>query len=80
MSKLTFAVIADTHLTKLQGTSQYAAFHWAIEDVNLRKPDFAVIAGDLTAYGDMEAITFFKENRKSFSVAAWELLVALYGI
>lgn len=68
MSKLTFAVIADTHLTKLQGTSQYAAFHWAIEDVNLRKPDFAVIAGDLTAYGDMEAITFFKEKTAQIQV------------
>lgn len=69
MSKITFAVVADLHLTKKKNTAQYAAFHWAIQDINARCPDFAVIAGDITAYGDAEAIAFFKEKVKSIEVS-----------
>lgn len=68
MSAITFAVVADLHLTKRKNTAQYAAFHWAIQDINARCPDFAVIAGDNTAYGDAEAITYFKEKVKSIEV------------
>lgn len=68
MSAITFAVVADLHLTKRKNTAQYAAFHWAIEDINQRRPDFVVIAGDNTAYGDREAIAFFKEKVKSIEV------------
>ncbi len=68
MCKFTFAVVADLHLTKKSNTAQYAAFHWAIEDINLRCPDFAVITGDNTAYGDKEAIAFFKEKVKSLEI------------
>ena len=68
MSKFTFAVVADLHLNRMRDTAQYAAFHWAIEDVNGRCPEFAVIAGDITSYGDLSAIEFFNKKIKSLEV------------
>lgn len=49
------AVMADIHLTNRTDTPQAAALKWAVDEISQSGADIAVIAGDLTASGDMEA-------------------------
>ena len=66
--EFTFAVIADTHLPSIEGTAQYASFEWAINNINEKKPSFAVVAGDLTAAGDISSFDAFSERIKNLNV------------
>jgi len=66
--EFTFAVIADTHLPSIEGTPQHASLEWAISDINEKKPSFAVVAGDLTAAGDVSSFDAFKERIKKLTV------------
>lgn len=70
----TFAIIADTHLPAIDATAQYASLEWAIENINEEKPSFAVVAGDLTAYGDKSAFKAFLEKQKKLCVPCYTVL------
>ena len=69
-----FAVIADTHLPETGGTPQYASFNWAISDINEKMPDFVVVAGDLTAAGDIPAFEEFKKGTDMLKVPCYTVI------
>ena len=60
--EFTFVIIADTHLPGIEGTAQYGSLEWAINDINIKKPDFAVVAGDITASGEIGAFEAFQKR------------------
>jgi len=68
-----FAVIADLHLPYLDGTVQYAAFDWAIDEVNKQDCDFVMVAGDITTNGDDSAFEYFGEKIKEISSPCYVL-------
>lgn len=70
----TFVIIADTHLPSVEGTAQYASLDWAIGDINNKKPAFAVVAGDITASGDIAAFEAFDERIKALSIPCYTVL------
>lgn len=69
-----FVIIADTHLPELEGTAQHAALRWAIDNINEKKPSFAVVAGDITASGDRGAFEAFEEQLKSLEIPCYTVL------
>lgn len=68
---LKFVVMADTHLPDVKGTAQYAALDWAIDDINKKQPQFAIMAGDITATGDICAFDAFSEKIKELKVPSY---------
>lgn len=72
--EFTFVIIADTHIPAICGTAQHASLEWAIGDINKKKPSFAVVAGDLTAYGDKSAFEAFLEKQKKLGVPCYTVL------
>lgn len=52
---LRIAVIADTHLSAVNGTAQEAAFEFALKQLQSDKPDVLLVLGDVTASGSIEA-------------------------
>ena len=49
------AVLADSHLTGRTDTPQWAAFNWALSVFRAESVDCALLAGDITACGDMDS-------------------------
>lgn len=56
------AVICDLHLPLLRSTSQYAVLDWAIENIVGEGADLTVVAGDICAGGDLEALEYFLDK------------------
>ncbi len=45
-----FILLADLHLSDNPDTAAYQALRWAVDRVNLEKPDFLAVAGDVTTF------------------------------
>ena len=60
------AIICDLHLPETKSASQYSALEWALKDIDTEKPALTVVAGDITASGDMAPMMHFTEGLKNF--------------
>lgn len=53
------AVICDLHLPLLKTAAQYSVLDWAIDNIIAENADLTVVAGDVCAGGDIEALDCF---------------------
>ena len=53
------AVLCDLHLPLLRSAAQYSVLDWAINNIIAEKADLTVVAGDVCAGGDIEALKIF---------------------
>lgn len=53
------AIMCDMHLPENYNSIQYDYFNYALEDINKNNPDFVIVAGDITAYGQTEASNYY---------------------
>lgn len=60
------AVLCDLHLPMIKTASQYYALEWALQNIEAEKPDLTVIAGDITAAGDIMPMKHFIEGIKKY--------------
>lgn len=66
------AVFADSHLPNSDQTVKDRVFDWALAQVQARKPDLLIAAGDLTAMGTRDAAT---RARRKLDAAGIPLLI-----
>ena len=53
------ALLADTHLSDIQNTPQEESLDWALQQLEILKPDACVWLGDITAGGSADAAMRF---------------------
>ena len=56
------AVICDLHLPLLKRAAQYCVLDWAIDNIIAENADLTVVAGDVCAGGDIEALNYFLDK------------------
>lgn len=54
-----FALLADLHLSDLSGTAAHRVLQWAVAQVERERPEFLVVAGDVTTYGTARSTMLF---------------------
>ncbi len=69
-----FVIIGDMHLPEREDAVQYDTFLWAMEEIKKINPDGVIVAGDITATGEKNAIDFFKEKFASIDAPKVVLL------
>ncbi len=52
-----FIVLADLHLSDNPDTAARQALHWAVDRVNMERPDFLAVAGDVTTFSTAVSAT-----------------------
>ena len=55
-----YAILADSHLSAYIDSVQYDVFNWAVDEMKKMQLDGVIVAGDITALGEAEAIDYFK--------------------
>lgn len=54
-----FVLIGDMHLPEREDAVQYDTFDWAVEEIKKINPDGVIVAGDITATGEKNALDYF---------------------
>ena len=60
------AVLCDLHLPIIRTAAQYAVLDWAVQDLEKESPDFVMVAGDVTADGELLPLRYFLEKIRKF--------------
>ncbi len=61
------AVVCDLHLPLLKSAAQYAVLDWMVQNIQDEKADLTVVAGDVCAGGDLEALEYYLEKTSALN-------------